>query len=301
MTRPPLRVAPAVADALAAGRPVVALESTVIAHGLPAPDNLAVAHAMIDAVRDAGAEPAVIGVAGGALVAGLSAEEIARFGAVGAAKASRRDLAALVAAGDDGATTVAGTMAVAHLAGIAVMATGGIGGVHRGAGATLDVSADLRELGRTPVAVVCSGAKAILDLPRTREVLETEGVPVVGYRTDDFPAFTVRRSALPADHRAETPVQAAAIVQGHRALDRTGMLIVNPIPESDAVGADEHDRWLDAALREAADDAIVGKALTPYLLRRLDELSEGRTRAANKALLIANAALAGSIAAALAG
>ncbi len=300
MSEVPLRLSPAVTDALAAGRPVVALESTVIAHGLPAPENLEAARAMIGAVRAAGAEPAVTGVAGGTLVAGLSDDEIARFAEGGAAKASRRDLAALLAAGADGATTVAATMAIAHLAGIPLIATGGIGGVHRGAGETMDVSADLRELARTPVAVVCSGAKAILDLPRTREALETEGVPVVGYGTDEMPAFTVRGSGLPVDHRVDTAAEAAAVIAAQRALDRTGLVLANPVPAVEAIPRADHDRWLDRALAEAADQGIAGKALTPFLLGRLDALSDGRTRRANRALLIANAALAGEVAAALA-
>lgn len=300
MSGAPLRLSPAVADALAAGRPVVALESTVIAHGLPAPDNLEVVRAMLEAVRAAGAEPAVTGLAGGALVAGLSDDEIARFAEGNAAKASRRDLAALLATGSDGATTVAATVAIAHLAGIPLIATGGIGGVHRGAADTMDVSADLHELARTPVAVVCSGAKAILDLPRTREVLETEGVPVIGYGTDEMPAFTVRGSGLPVDHRVDTAGQAAAVIAAQRALNRAGLLLANPVPEAEAIPRVEHDRWLDRALAEAAEQGVAGKALTPFLLDRLDALSGGRTRAANRTLLVANAALAGEVASALA-
>lgn len=297
---PYLDIQPSVLEAMADAEPVVALESTVIAHGLPWPTNLETAHAMQTAVRSEGAVPAVIAVADGRIRVGLddaALEDFAKGSDI--RKASRRDLAALLAGGTAGATTVAATMVCAHMAGIEVFATGGIGGVHRGAEESFDVSADLRELGRTPVAVVCSGAKSILDLPKTMEVLETEGVPVVGFATDTFPAFHVRDSGLPVGMRADTPEKVAAIIAANRAIGG-GVLVANPIPESDAIPRDEVESWIAQALAEARANDITGKDVTPYLLRQMASISEGRTLAANTSLLRNNAAAAGRIAVALA-
>ncbi|MEM7222289.1 MAG: pseudouridine-5'-phosphate glycosidase [Pseudomonadota bacterium] len=295
-------VLPEVGLALGAGRAVVALESTLVAHGLPWPDNLETAQAMAAAVRESGAVPAIVALAKGRIQVGLSdaqLEALAR-GQGAARKVSRRDLAAVLQAGGGGATTVAATMAIAHSAGIAVFATGGIGGVHRGAAESFDVSADLPELARTPVAVIASGAKSILDLPKTLEVLETQGVPVVGYGTDDFPAFYSRTSGLKLEARVECPRAAAALIATQRTLDLGGLLIANPIPQSDALPAEALEAMTAQAQKDAEAAGIVGKDLTPLLLKRLFELSDGQTLAANKALLVANARLGGQIAAALA-
>ena len=278
-------------------RPIVALESTLITHGLPWPENAATALAMEDVVRVSGAVPATIAVLGGRITVGLSREQIEDlahrpFGSV--RKCSRRDLPIVVARGEDGATTVAGTMIVAHRAGIRVFGTGGIGGVHRGA--PFDVSADLLELGRTPVAVVCAGPKAILDLPLTLEVLETHGVPVIGLGTDTLPGFYTRSSGLPIDVRVETPREAAAIIAAAQRMDAShGFLVVVPVPESEAATGD-----VDAAIERAVADAdarqVKGKALTPFLLQRVSELSGGVSQRANQALLVHNARTAGVIA-----
>ncbi len=296
-----LQIAPEVADALAGGRAVVALETTAIAHGLPYPRNLALVHRQLAAVRAAGAVPAVIGLWNGRARIGLDEPLLEAFaGGRQFAKVSRRDLGALLASHRPGATTVAATMILAAAAGIRLFATGGIGGVHRGGESTLDVSADLRELGRTPVAVVSAGAKAILDLPRTAEVLETEGVPVVGYRCDKLPGFYIRDSGLPVDHRVETPQQAAALLAAHWHLGLGGVLIANPVPESEALPQAQVDGWIAHALADAAAIGIAGKGVTPFLLGRLAELSGGETARSNEALLEANARLAGEIAVALA-
>jgi pseudouridine-5'-phosphate glycosidase len=278
-------------------RPVVALESTLITHGLPWPENAATALAMEAAVRESGAVPATIAVLAGRITVGLSCEQIEDlahrpYGLV--RKCSRRDLPIVVARGEDGATTVAGTMIVAHRAGIRVFGTGGIGGVHRGA--PFDVSADLAELGRTPVAVVCAGPKAILDLPLTLEVLETHGVPVIGLGTDTLPAFYTHSSGLPIDVRVETHQEAAAIIAAATRLDaRHGVLVVVPVPTSEASAGD-----IDAAIERAVADAeaqrIRGKAVTPFLLKRVSELSGGASQRANQALLVHNARTAGLIA-----
>jgi len=298
-----LDIAPEAATALAGGGPVVALESTAIAHGLPWPDNLAVAREMTAAVRAAGAVPAVIAVAGGRIRIGLLEAELEALARGGAAweKLSRRDLAAAVATGRNGATTVASTMICAAAAGIRLFATGGIGGVHRGAETSFDVSADLPELGRTPVAVVCAGAKSILDLPKTLEVLETLGVPVVGYGTNRFPGFHMRDSGLALETRVDGPRAAAALIETHRALGLDGgLLIANPVPAEAALDAAEVEGWIADAVAEAAARGMHGKALTPFLLTRLAAISGGRTLAANRALLVDNARVAGEIAAALA-
>jgi len=290
---------PDVANALAAGRPVVALESTLITHGLPHPINLEVAQAMEQAVRDNGATPATIAVLRGQITVGLTSEQLTYLAqATNVRKCSRRDFPIVLAQKGDGATTVAGTMIVAHLAGIKVFATGGIGGVHRGH--PVDVSADLLELAQTPVAVVCAGAKAILDLPLTLEVLETHGVPVVGYGCAEFPAFYSRSSGLPLDVRCDTVEEIAAMIRAREQLGfRTGMLITNPIPATDELPAEIAEAAIQQALQEADAQGIRGKETTPFLLARVSELSGDRSRAANIALLKNNARVAAQIAKAI--
>jgi len=287
-----------VTAAFEAGRPVVALESTVIAHGLPRPQNLETALAMEAAVREEGAVPATIAIMKGSLVVGLSSEQLATFAATeGIAKVSRADLAAVRAARQTGATTVAATMLIAALAGIRVVATGGIGGVHRGAELSFDISADLPEIGRTPVAVVCAGAKAILDLPRTLEILETLGVPVVGYRTSKFPGFYVEDSGLPLQARVDAPSEAARLMQIHWELGLlSGIVFCNPPPSRSALQKQEVDQWIAQALQSAADAGIRGKAVTPYLLNYLATTSHGQTLKTNIALLVNNARVAAQIA-----
>jgi pseudouridylate synthase len=301
-TGPPLEIAEEVRDALGAGDAVVALESTIVTHGLPRPDNLDTARAVEAVVRTHGAVPATVGVVAGRLRVGLDDAALERLACgPGAAKASRRDLAAAVVSGATAGTTVAATLHVAHLAGIAVFATGGIGGVHRGAERTFDVSADLAELGRTPVVVVCAGAKSILDIPKTLEVLETHGVPVLGYRTEEFPAFFSRASGHRVDHRVDSVEALAAVVAVHRRLGQpTGVLVGNPVPAAAAVPAAEIDECLARSLAEAERAGVRGKDVTPFLLGRLCELTGGRTLAANIALVRSNAALAADLAAALA-
>jgi len=291
-----------VAAARAEGRAVVALESTIIAHGLPHPDNLAAGRRLEAAVRDSGAVPATIAVLDGRIHVGLAAAGLERVAsAPDLPKLSRRDLAATLARQGSGATTVAATMIGAHLTGIRVFATGGIGGVHRGAETTFDISADLEELARTPVAVVCAGAKAILDLPKTLEVLETEGVPVVGYRTDEFPAFYTRGSGLRVPLRVDGPDEAAALIAAQGALGLSqGIVVAVPIPEAHALPLAEAEAAIAAALQQAAQEGVSGKAVTPFLLARLVALTGGRSLAANLALAENNARVAGEIAAALA-
>ncbi len=292
-----IEVRPDVAKALQQGRAVVALESTVIAHGLPRPDNLETAQAMERAVAAAGAVPATIGVVGGRIKIGLEPDEIARFAhSDQIAKLSSRDLAAAVAQGVDGATTVAATMIAAARAGIRVFATGGIGGVHRGAHESFDVSADIVELGRTPVLVVCSGAKSILDLPKTLEMLETEAVPVLGYRTDRLPAFHARDSGLEVPARADDPRTVAEIADTHWEMGLAGLVLANPVPDDAAIPREAIEAWIETAVDEAAGAGVSGKDVTPFLLGRLATLSDGRTLAANKALLIDNAGLAARVA-----
>lgn len=288
-------------DAASAAAPV-ALETTAIAHGLPYPQNLDVAHRLEAAVRAAGATPAWCGILDGRMRVGLSPAEVEFFARnQDLAKVSRRDFAPLIAAKGSGATTVAGTMICAHAAGIRVFATGGLGGVHRQVAESLDISADITELSRTPVAVVCSGAKSILDLPKTVEALETAGVPVIGYGTDHFPAFQVPSSGLPVDRRVDTPVEAAAIVAAQASLDLGGMVIGVPVPPEEALEAAEVEDWVAEAVAGAANEGVRGKSITPFLLKRLSELSDGKTLSANIALLENNASVAGEIAAALAG
>ena len=284
------------------GQPVVALESTVISHGMPYPANVETARGLEDIVRQAGACPATIAVIDGAIRVGLSDGEIERLacGREPVAKLSRRDLPVACARRGLGATTVAATMIAARLAGIRVFATGGVGGVHRGAAQSFDVSADLQELSRTPVAVVCAGAKSILDIGLTLEVLETLGVPVLGYRTAEFPAFYVRESGFGVDTRCDTPAEVAAICTAAWELGLGGgVLVANPIPAGMAMEKAEIDSAIDRAVREAAARGIAGKAVTPFLLARLAELTDQRSLAANRALIASNAALAAQVALAL--
>jgi pseudouridine-5'-phosphate glycosidase len=293
---------PEVAAARAHGAPLVALESTIITHGMPYPQNLETAHRVEADIRAGGAVPATIAVLDGRLHVGLTEEELTQLAyARDVLKLSRADLAHAMAAGRTGATTVAATMIAAHLAGIAVFATGGIGGVHRGADQSFDVSADLQELARTPVAVVAAGAKAILDLPKTLEVLETLGVPVICHGTDAFPAFWMRDSGLPAPLRCETPGQIARSIAARGALGLAGgHLIANPIPEEDEIPAHEILPVIETALAQAAAQGITAKAVTPFLLSRIFEATQGRSLAANIALVRNNARLGAAIAVALA-
>jgi pseudouridine-5'-phosphate glycosidase len=304
MTAPPaglLDVLDEVQQALAGGGPVVALESTIISHGMPYPQNLTTALDVEAVVRAHGAVPATIAVVDGRLRVGLDAAALERLAnGSGVLKASRRDLPAMVARGATAGTTVAATMYLAHLAGIDIFATGGIGGVHRGAETTFDVSADLDELGSTPVTVVCAGAKSILDLPKTLEVLETRGVPVIGLATDEFPAFFTRSSGLPVDQRVENPQELARILAEHARLRmRGGVLVVNPIPVADALVAQEIDARISEALADADTARVSRKDVTPYLLGRINELTGGRSLVANIALVRHNAEVAARTAVAL--
>jgi pseudouridine-5'-phosphate glycosidase len=295
---PLLELADEVAAALREGRPVVALESTLVAHGMPWPRNVETAHALESVVREAGAVPATIAVVDGRAKAGLAADDIERLGrGDGVAKVSRRDLPVVLARGDTGATTVAATMIVAALAGIPVFATGGIGGVHRGAETTFDVSADLQELARTSVAVVCAGAKSILDLGLTLEYLETHGVPVLGYRTDRFPAFYSRDSGFPLDARVDAAADVARVMQAKWQLGLDGGLVVaNPIPAAHEVPRERVERATTQALADARAKGITGKAVTPFLLARVNELTGGESLEANVALVVSNARLAAQVA-----
>ncbi len=298
-----LDVAPEVQAALQQGKPVVALESTIISHGMPYPKNVETALLVEQMIRANGAVPATIAVIGGRLKAGLSRDEIEYLGKTGrgVAKASRRDLPALVARGADGATTVATTMIIANMAGIRIFATGGIGGVHRGAETTMDISADLEELAHTPVMVVCAGAKSILDLGLTLEYLETKGVPVIGYGTDELPAFYTRRSGFGVDYRVDSPEELAAFYAAQRGLDYPGgMLVTNPIPEEYAMDKDVIDAAIEQALASAKADGIHGKETTPYLLAKVVELTGGESLESNIQLVLNNAAVAARTAACLA-
>lgn len=297
-----LDISPEVQQALAEGRPVVALESTIISHGMPYPKNVETAMLVEQTIRDNGAVPATIAILGGRLKAGLSAEEIEYLGKSGraVAKVSRRDLPMIVARGADGATTVTTTMIIAHMAGISVFATGGIGGVHRGAETTMDISADLEELAQTPVMVVCAGAKAILDLGLTLEYLETKGVPVIGYGTDELPAFYTRESGLGVDARADAPEELAAMFMAQRGMGlKTGMLVTNPIPAEYAMDKATIDAAIDQAMRELREQGIHGKETTPFLLARVVELTGGDSLESNIQLVLNNARLASKTAAAL--
>ncbi|VTT98203.1 pseudouridine-5 -phosphate glycosidase : Pseudouridine-5'-phosphate glycosidase OS=Gluconacetobacter medellinensis (strain NBRC 3288 / BCRC 11682 / LMG 1693 / Kondo 51) GN=psuG PE=3 SV=1: Indigoidine_A [Gemmataceae bacterium] len=301
MIEPWLTVSPEVRASLVAGRPVVALESTLVAHGLPWPTNLEVAREAEADVRAAGAVPATVAVWHGAPTVGLTDAQVAELAqAKGVLKASRRDLGAAVGLKRLAATTVSATMALAHAAGVRVFATGGIGGAHREE-EMFDISADLTELSRTPVLVVCAGAKSILDLPRTLEILETLGVPVLGYRTDEFPAFYVAAAKLPVPARVESPAEAAAAFAAHVRMGGGGAVLARPCPDAAAIPAAEFHEWLCEAEQDAQEARVSGPRVTPFLLKRLAELSGGRTLAANRALVVANATLAGEVAVELAG
>lgn len=285
--------------ALAAKHPVVALESTIISHGMPYPKNVETALQVERAVREGGAIPATIAIMGGRLKAGLSQDEIEQLGRAGTVvtKVSRRDMPIVVSKKSTGATTVAATMIIAEMAGIRIFGTGGIGGVHRDAARTMDISADLQELARTSVAVVCAGAKSILDLPLTLEYLETMGVPVIGYRTSEFPAFYTPQSGLPVDCRMDSPAAIADMLQTKWSLGlQGGVVIANPIPEAAALDP----KWIEAVIEQAVSEAsgrgISGKAVTPFLLSRIEQLSRGKSLTANIALVLNNVRLAAGIA-----
>ena len=295
-----LDISPEVAEALNSGKPVVALESTIISHGMPYPRNVETALLVEQTIRENGAVPATIAIIGGRLKAGLSKDEIEYLGKSGrnVAKTSRRDIAALVARKADGATTVTTTMMIAHMAGIRFFATGGIGGVHRGAEVTMDISADLEELGNTPVMVVCAGAKSILDLGLTLEYLETKGVPVIGYGTDELPAFYTRHSGFGVDYRADSPEELAAMFKAQRDLGlKGGMLVTNPIPEEYSMDKAVIDAAIDQAIKEASEKGIKGKETTPFLLAKVVELTGGDSLDSNIALVLNNARLAAKTAA----
>ena len=299
---PYLDVNPAVAQALAEGKPVVALESTIISHGMPYPQNVETALKVEEIIRQNGAVPATIAILGGRLKAGLSPAEIEYLGKQGqkVTKASRRDLSVLVAQGADGATTVATTMMIAHMAGIKLFATGGIGGVHRGAETTMDISADLEELGQTDVMVVCAGAKAILDLKLTLEYLETKGVPVLGYQTQELPAFYTRTSGLKVDYQVDSPEMLAKILKTQHDLGlHGGILVTNPIPEQYSMDADAINAVIDQAIAEAQEKGIHGKETTPFLLARVKDLTGGDSLDSNIQLVYNNARLAARTACAL--
>lgn len=298
-----LDISPEVAEALDNGKPVVALESTIISHGMPYPGNVKTALLVEQTIRENGAVPATIAIIGGRLKAGLSEAEIEYLGKSGrnVAKASRRDLAALVARKADGATTVTTTMMIAHMAGIGIFATGGIGGVHRGAETSMDISADLEELGNTPVMVICAGAKSILDLGLTLEYLETKGVPVIGYGTNELPAFYTRHSGFGVDYRADSPAELAAMFTAQRELGlKGGMLVTNPIPEEYSMDKAVIDAAIEQALKEAEEAGIKGKETTPFLLAKVVELTGGESLDSNIQLVLNNARLAAKTAVELA-
>ncbi len=287
-----------VRNALENGQPVVALESTIIAHGMPYPRNVETALLVEETVRSRGAIPATCAIMGGKLRAGLSADELELLGREGASipKASRRDLPYLVSKGMHGATTVASTMIIAHLAGIRIFATGGIGGVHRGAAVSMDISADLQELARTPVAVVSAGAKSILDLGLTLEYLETHGVPVIGFGTGEFPAFYTRRSGYGVDYRLDTPEEIAHLLDTKWQMGLTGgTVIANPVPVEFQMDADVIEKTIQEAVQEAEKTGVKGKRITPFLLARIEELTGGRSLETNIRLVLNNAGLAADI------
>ncbi|MFU0831398.1 MAG: Pseudouridine-5'-phosphate glycosidase (pseudoU degradation) [Oscillospiraceae bacterium] len=299
-----LTVSPEVKEALANNKPVVALESTIISHGMPYPKNVETALNVEKIIRDNGAVPATVAVIGGRLRAGLTKDEITYLGKKGLAvtKASRRDLPVLAARGEDGATTVAATMIIAALAGISVFATGGIGGVHRGAEVTMDISADLEELAKTPVMVVCAGAKSILDLGLTLEYLETKGVSVLGYQTEELPAFFTRKSGFHVDYRVDTPNELARIYRAKQDLGLGGgLLVTNPIPEEYAMDPEYISKTIDEACEEAKRLGIKGKEITPYLLDKIQKITGGKSLEANIKLVYNNAQLAAKVACELCG
>jgi pseudouridine-5'-phosphate glycosidase len=293
---------PEVRDALQSGAPVVALESTIISHGMPYPTNVQTAREVEDVVRAGGAIPATLAILGGRIRVGLSPEDLESLGRTEhVRKVSRRDLPIAIASGQVGATTVAATMICAHLAGIPVFVTGGIGGVHRQGEVTLDVSADLTELARTSVAVVCAGAKAILDLPRTLEVLETHGVPIIGFGTDTFPAFYTRSSGLPVDVRLDSPADVARVMAAKWGLGLDGgVLVTTPVPEAHAMDTEEIAAIIEQSVQEAERAGVKGKDVTPFLLRRIVERTGGRSLATNVALVKHNAEVGAAIAVAYA-
>ena len=296
-----LDVNPEVAAAVAEGRPVVALESTIISHGMPYPQNVETALNVERIIRENGAVPATIAIIGVRLKAGLTPEEIEYFGKKGQAihKASRRDLAVLCARGEDGATTVTTTMIIAHMAGIRIFATGGIGGVHRGAETTMDISADLEELSQTPVMVVCAGAKSILDLGLTLKYLETKGVPVIGYGTEELPAFYTRQSGFGVDYRIDTPQELASAFKASQDMGlKGGMLVTNPIPEEYSMSPEVINAAIDQAIAECKAKGIHGKETTPFLLARVAEITGGDSLASNIRLVYNNAKVAAQTAAA---
>jgi len=297
---PHLDIAADIADALQANQPVVALESTIISHGMPFPQNVDTALRVEHAVRDGGATPATIAILGGRLKVGLSESDINHLGEQGqqVVKTSRRDMPFVVSRKEDGATTVAATMIIAAMAGIRVFATGGIGGVHRGVEDTLDISADLEELARSNVAVICAGIKSILDVGRTLEYLETKGVPVVGYRTDSLPAFYTRSSGYPVNYRVESPAEIARALHVKWDLGLSGGLVVgNPIPAEHALDDDEIEGVIAEAIAEMTRTGITGKDTTPFLLAKIAERTDGRSLDANIQLVLNNARLAAGIAA----
>ena len=297
-----LDVSPEVAAAVAEGKPVVALESTIISHGMPYPQNVETALKVESIIRENGAVPATIAILGGRLKAGLAPEEIEYLGKQGpkVAKASRRDLAVLCARGADGATTVTTTMMIAHMAGIQIFATGGIGGVHRGAETTMDISADLEELAQTPVMVVCAGAKSILDLGLTLEYLETHGVPVIGYGTKELPAFYTRKSGFGVDYRIDSPAELAAAFKASLEMGlKGGMLVTNPIPEAYSMDPAVINKAIDEVVAEAKAQGIHGKETTPFLLARIKDITGGDSLDSNIQLVFNNARLAAQTAAEL--
>lgn len=299
-----LKLSPEVEAALKAGKPVVALESTIISHGMPYPQNVETALSCQRICRENGAVPATCAIIGGKLCAGLTDEQIDYLGREGTrvTKASRRDLPLLTAKGMDGATTVAATMIIAAMAGIRIFATGGIGGVHRGAEVTMDISADLEELAKTPVCVVCAGAKSILDLGLTMEYLETKGVPVIGFGTDELPAFYTRKSGFAVPWRCDKPEEIAkAICAQHEIGYDGGMLVVNPIPEEYSMDAEVIGKAIEEALEEAKQLGIKGKETTPFLLAKIKDLTGGESLASNIQLVFNNVALASQIACSLNG
>ncbi|NJC68366.1 pseudouridine-5'-phosphate glycosidase [Planosporangium thailandense] len=290
---------PEVAAALQAGQPVVALESTIVSHGLPRPDNLKVAQEIEQTVRDAGAVPATIGMVGGRLIVGLDEVQLTRLAtADGVAKLSVRDLAVAAVAGSDGATTVAATAAVAAGVGIGVFATGGLGGVHRAAAESFDESADLTALSHTPITVICAGVKSILDIGATLERLETLGVPVVGYGTRRFPGFYLSDSGHDLDWSVQTPDEVAQIMRARRthAVSRAGLIVANPLPADEQLDPDLHDRVLAEGLAGLAAEGITGKAVTPYLLAHFHSATGGRSLAVNVRIILRNARLAAEVA-----
>ncbi len=295
----PIKISQEVRDALADGRPVVALESTIISHGMPYPKNVSTALEVEEVIRQNGAVPATIAIIKGVPTVGCSKEEIEHLGKAGLSvtKTSRRDIPVVVSKGLDGATTVASTMIFAHLAGIKVFATGGIGGVHRGAETSMDISADLEELATTPVNVVCAGAKSILDLGLTLEYLETKGVAVIGYGTDELPAFFTRRSGHKVNWRMESPLEIARAIRAKSDLNLGGgMLVCNPIPEQYSMDADYIESVISTAVEEAESKGIKGKNITPFLLDRIQKITGGESLESNIKLVFNNARLASLIA-----